>query len=302
MMIRLVRPASRAAASALLPSAPKRACAAPSLSHLFNSQCNLRINNDGASLPPPPSRCLVTTSTIAVARGQPRHVANANRARIRQSSSDAEKDGPVAADGDGGEAPSTVSGSSQHDTWVEFQRSISVTGVDTGQTLREKKLDKKSRGGKLARKWKEREAEIEAALKGVDNTQLKAGEFPDLRYSDKETERLLAEAYAAIPPRAGKRGTLNLKRQKRRWALKRKYDAKKKEERIAAYERKLEKEARIKREIKEVRVGATEIRKRDVEYHNMVLQRWAEMNGHNAPLKEVEEPRKEELASVGWKV
>ncbi|KAL7447847.1 hypothetical protein ACHAWC_000153, partial [Mediolabrus comicus] len=111
----------------------------------------------------------------------------------------------------------TTSGSSQHNTWVEFQRSIAVTGFETGQTVREQTLGKKSRGGKMDRKRKEREAELEAALRGADNTQLKGGEFPSLRYSDDETERLLAQAYAAIPPRAGKRGTRNLKRQKRRW-------------------------------------------------------------------------------------
>ena len=66
-------------------------------------------------------------------------------------------------------APSTISGSSQHDTWVEFQRSISVSGVDTGQIVKERTLGKKNRGGNIARKRKEREAEMVAQLKGVDN-------------------------------------------------------------------------------------------------------------------------------------
>lgn len=66
----------------------------------------------------------------------------------------------------------TVSGSSQHDTWVQFQRSIAVSGFDTGQTVKERQLGKKNRGGKIDRRRKEREAEAEAALKGMDVTQV----------------------------------------------------------------------------------------------------------------------------------
>jgi hypothetical protein len=64
------------------------------------------------------------------------------------------------------------SGSSQHDTWVQFQRSIVVAGFETGQTTNAKNLGKKNRGGKIDRKRKEREAEAEAALRGVDITQV----------------------------------------------------------------------------------------------------------------------------------
>ena len=65
------------------------------------------------------------------------------------------------------------SGSSQHNTWVEFQKSIAVSGFETGQTVREQTFGKKSRGGKIDRKRKEREAELEAALRGADNTQVR---------------------------------------------------------------------------------------------------------------------------------
>ena len=111
--------------------------------------------------------------------------------------------------------------------------------------------------------------------------QLKGGEFPALRYSDEETERLLAEAYAAIPPRAGKRGTNHLKREKRRWQIKREYDAKKKAERIGAHTRRMAKRSRIIREIKQVKEEAPRVREEDSNYQEYVLQRWAEMNGHN---------------------
>jgi hypothetical protein len=68
------------------------------------------------------------------------------------------------------------SGSSQHDTWVQFQRSIAVAGFETGQTTKEKNLGKKNRGGKIDRKRKEREAEAEAALRGEDVTQVRSNE------------------------------------------------------------------------------------------------------------------------------
>ncbi|KAL3823064.1 hypothetical protein ACHAXA_011116 [Cyclostephanos tholiformis] len=167
-----------------------------------------------------------------------------------------------------------------HDAWVQFQRSIAVAGFETGQTTREKNLGKKNRGGKMDRKRREREAEAEAALKGEDVTQLKGGEFPTLRYSDEETERLLAEAYAAIPPRAGKRGTLNLKRQKGRAFVKLQYAYKKKLERIGAHERRMAKRKRTNDEIKKCRSEADDVRAREREYQDMVLQRWAIMNGH----------------------
>jgi hypothetical protein len=110
--------------------------------------------------------------------------------------------------------------------------------------------------------------------------QLKGGEFPTLRYSDEETERLLAEAYAAIPPRAGKRGTLNLKRQKGRAFVKLQYAYKKKLERIGAHERRMAKRKRTNDEIKRCRSEADDVRAREKEYQDMVLQRWAMMNGH----------------------
>lgn len=71
------------------------------------------------------------------------------------------------------EDQASPSGSSQHNTWVEFQKSIAVSGFETGQTVREQAFGKKSRGGKIDRKRKEREAELEAALRGADNTQVR---------------------------------------------------------------------------------------------------------------------------------
>lgn len=59
---------------------------------------------------------------------------------------------------------------------------------------------------------------------------------------------------------------------------------------------------KIKQEIKDMRAGAVDVRQKDVEYHNMVLQRWAEMNGHNGELAGLAEEKREKLVSAGWKV
>lgn len=133
-------------------------------------------------------------------------------------------------------------------------------------------------------------------------TQLKGGEFPELRYSDEETERLLAEAYAAIPPRGGKRGTLQKKRNKRKTEIKMAYIRKKQAEKAASNIRKDEKKKSIADEVKAMRWDAKEVRTQENAYHNMVLQRWAETYGHNAQLLELEDKKKQELASAGWNV
>lgn len=67
-------------------------------------------------------------------------------------------------------------GSSQHNTWVQFQRSIAVSGFETGQTTKERTLGKKNRGGKMDRKRKEREAEADSLLRGEDVTQVRERE------------------------------------------------------------------------------------------------------------------------------
>lgn len=91
---------------------------------------------------------------------------------------------------------------------------------------------------------------------------------------------MLEEAYANIPPRAGKRGTRALKREKRRWFVKEMYDVKKRVERMAEHERRMEKRHGISVEIFEIQSSAEEVRSRDREYQNMVLEKWALMNGY----------------------
>ena len=179
------------------------------LSSRFNSQCSLRggSNNNNSS-----SRSISSTvpsschPQIIIANNKSHHqqrVLHQNYQIQRWFASDTTKNGDseevdtaaTATDDDNdGNSPSSVSGSSQHDTWVQFQRSIAVSGFETGQTVREKDLGKKNRGGKVDRKRKEREAEAEAALRGEDVTQV-SNEYNETFLSCILFKNVLAKLY-----------------------------------------------------------------------------------------------------------
>ena len=105
--------------------------------------------------------------------------------------------------------------------------------------------------------------------------------FPALRYSPEETEELLQMAYAALPERAGKRGTRNLKRQKKRWKDVRRIRYKYKQNIIAAHERRMEHRHWKREQVKAVKAEAPEIRGKDLDYRAQVLRRWAETMFHD---------------------
>lgn len=178
----------------------------------------------------------------------------------------------------------------QHSEWVEFQRSIAVEGFETGQTTTVQRTTKKSGGGGGKRKTR-RDAMHERILERQRLTELRGGEFPPLRYSPEETERLLAQAYAAVPPRAGPRGTRRLKRQKRRWALVREIRRKYKWHLANFQVRRMQERSRKKRDVNSIIREAKSVRRRDREYQLSVLQRWAStMRGREDPLVASEEP------------
>lgn len=157
----------------------------------------------------------------------------------------------------------------QHQEWVKFQQSISVDGFQTGQVTTAKVI-KKSKGGKQVRRKKEKELALEK------QQDLRLEKFPAIRYSPEETERLLAEAFSMLPERTGKRGTLNLRRQKRRWFLVRKIHAKYKGQRALEHERKMEKRNEKRKAVVAVMEAAPETRLSDVDYQEQVLRRWAQ--------------------------
>lgn len=109
-------------------------------------------------------------------------------------------------------------------------------------------------------------------------TLAKNGHFPALRYSPEETQRLLDEAYAGIPERAGKRGTKNLRRQKRRWFLVRKIKKKsKKNYGIRTHERRMKKRSKVVKDVLQVKSEAPAVREREAAYQAHVLERWTEI-------------------------
>lgn len=107
--------------------------------------------------------------------------------------------------------------------------------------------------------------------------QVGGGNYPPLRYSQEETDRLLAEAYGSIPERAGKRGTRNLQRQSNRWhAVRKARKISKKNYGIKTHTRRMETRSKLVRDVKGVKEEAPSLRERDAAYQQQVLQRWVE--------------------------
>lgn len=164
----------------------------------------------------------------------------------------------------------------QHQEWVKFQQGISVDGFQTGQTTTAGVL-KKGRGGKQARRRKEKElARLQQQQQQNDAPATTNEKFPAIRFSQEETERLLEQAYGALPERAGKRGTRNLQKQENRWQLVRKIRAKYKAQIEAAHERKMEKRHWKRQQVITAKEQAPISKASDLEYQAQVLQRWAD--------------------------
>lgn len=162
----------------------------------------------------------------------------------------------------------------QHEEWVKFQQSISVDGFETGQ-ITKVSTAKKTRGGRLARKKKERELALKD--QSIELADIGGGQYPALRYSEEETQRLLTEAYANLPERAGKRGTRNKRRQRLRWHRVKKIHKKEKKWRIAAHFRKMGERSRNIKGVMEIKATSAAVRQKEQEYQDSVLKRWGEM-------------------------
>ncbi|KAL3791091.1 hypothetical protein HJC23_012076 [Cyclotella cryptica] len=263
------------------PFSTSAATKAFSLCELFGTSLRLSSTSSSSSLRAPHHHKLVVSDHPSWLQSNHKILATQKDSLLENGKRYHSSKSSGRADEEPTPAAPALTGNQQHETWVEFQKSISVSGFETGQTTKVTTRTKK-RGGKIDRKRREREEELEAALKGktFDITTLKGGEFPPLRYSDEETARLLEEAYANMPVRTGKRGTLHLKREKRRWWIKRMYDAKKKHERMAEHERRMAKRHNISKWCYEIKTGAEEVREKERLYQMDVLERWAEMNGY----------------------
>jgi hypothetical protein len=156
----------------------------------------------------------------------------------------------------------------QHEEWVAFQRKIAIPGFETGQQVQV--AAKTRRGGK---KMKKKLLHDEDDSKRF--TDLAGGEFPPFRYGEEETARLLEQAYANLPPRAGKRGTRNLKRQTRRWFLVRKVRKLYKYHMANHQERKMAKRSEKIRQVKQVLEEAPRVQLADRQYQAQVFAKWS---------------------------
>jgi len=173
----------------------------------------------------------------------------------------------------------------QHEEWVKFQQSITVSGFQTGQTTTATVL-KKSRGGKQARRKREQEL---ARLGGVDGTTTPGGgkisavaaKFPAIRYSTEETEELLKLAYETLPTRDGKRGSRSKQRQENRWKKVRRIRSDYKAQLLQAHYRRMEHRKYKRDRTKEMMVNAIEQRQNDSDYQKSVLQRYMGLYGNS---------------------
>ncbi|VEU34723.1 unnamed protein product [Pseudo-nitzschia multistriata] len=208
---------------------------------------------------------------------------NARRLKIQQKKKkNANKPGAAVATAEdaSGETADKNSPFLQHQEWVKFQQSITVEGFQTGQTTTATAL-KKSRGGKQARRKREKELARLGALSdpSEENISAVAQKFPAIRYSPEETEELLKQAYATLPERAGKRGNRNLRRQAERWRRVRKIRSDYKAHILEAHHRRMEARSYKRERTKAAREEAAHLRQKDVEYQGAVLRRWAETMG-----------------------
>jgi len=166
----------------------------------------------------------------------------------------------------------------QNEAWVNFQQNIAVSGFDTGQVLKARVVRQSDRKSGSAYNIKPLKAsEVAAMKKQFERPELpdiKSGNMPALRYSDEETEKLLKMAHDALPKRAGKRGTRNLKRQKRRWFLVRKIHAKKKQWKIREHHTKMLKRSQKVQRVQKVIKEAPDIIEQDRLYQEKNFQRW----------------------------
>jgi len=167
--------------------------------------------------------------------------------------------------------------SALHEEWVKLQQSIAVDGFDTGQmTKASSSVGQKKRGGKAVRRREAKELELTKTTADRERmlSELGGGEYPPERYSDEETERLLALAYANIPERAGKRGTRNLKRQHLRWHYVRRARKKLKREKIQAHFRRMAKRSRIAKEVMAIKATSADVVEKEQAYQQQVLERY----------------------------
>jgi hypothetical protein len=191
--------------------------------------------------------------------------------------------GAAAASQDSSEDSSSNQPFLQHQEWVKFQQSISVSGFQTGQTMTATVL-KKSRGGKQARRKREKELTrlqgLDPSLAGAEDastTSAAATKFPSIRYSPEETQELLRQAYEALPERTGKRGNRNLRRQALRWKKVRKIRSDYKANIINAHERRMEYRHYKRQRVIQAKEDAVTQRQKDLEYQKQVLERWYRM-------------------------
>lgn len=162
---------------------------------------------------------------------------------------------------------SSLDGNSGNDSWLKWQQSLINSSDESPKT--------KTRGGKTLRKRVTQNLVSSVTVEASSQERLLdagQGQFPPLRFSDSETERLLAEAYDSLPKRAGKRGTRSLKRQKVKYHFIRKAHKVKKQEKIRHHFAVMEKRSKKVQDIRKMKEISENEKAADEEYKIKVLE------------------------------
>lgn len=154
--------------------------------------------------------------------------------------------------------------------WNKFQETLRFDTIDENNLP----TNTKKRGGKAMRKKKDREMELLKKQEGR-MTDVGTGQFPPLRYSDEETEKLLAEAYAALPEKGISKKRRHKQRMANRFKAIRKARHLKKQEKIAHHFATMAKRNIISNQVRRVVNESVEVRNQDLEYQRRVLKKWA---------------------------
>lgn len=202
--------------------------------------------------------------------GFQRHWFSNSKKKDKKSSKKHTKSSKTIQAAEAASAPKKPETAEQHTEWVKFQQSIAIDGFDTGQTTQV--VTRGRRKVKSKKKLSENQRKI---LERQRLTGTGGGEYPPLRFSEEETQRLLVEAYSKIPKRTGRRGGRNRKRQERRWQLVRDIHAKHKKNMIAYHYRRMAARGTKAKEVKEICTSSQDVIRRDREYQLSVYHQWA---------------------------
>ena len=193
-------------------------------------------------------------------------------------------------------AKDEASVASHHRAWVEFQKSISVEGFETGQMTEVVAGHTRNRH-RRAMKVAQKKIQARILKRKEEQSSVKSGEYQPLAYSPEETARLLLQAKRAVPMRDGSRRTRQLKRHRRRSFLVRQIRRKYKKNLVRYHHRNMRERSERARRVREILQAAPKIREANRDYQLALFKRWT-VRTRNDDIVETKEEKDGTKASV----